>query len=119
MELLKGAGLGRRMLALDLADKRLLLDLFTLSAADFLGSWFESDVVKGALAFDGVVGSYAAPSTPGTAYVLLHHCFGEVNGKCGAWGHAIGGMGAITQALAASAKARGAAIARECASLVC
>lgn len=110
MQLLKGAGLGRRMLALDLADKRLLLDLFTLSAADFLGSWFESDVVKGALAFDGIVGSYAAPSTPGTAYVLLHHCFGEVNGKRGAWGHAIGGMGAITQALAASAKARGAAI---------
>ncbi len=110
MELLKGAGLGRRMLALDLADKRLLLDLFTLSAADFLGSGFESDVVKGALAFDGIVGNYAAPSTPGTAYVLLHHCFGEVNGKRGAWGHAIGGMGAITQALAASAKARGAAI---------
>ena len=110
MQLLKGAELGRRMLALVLADKRLLLDLFTLSAADFLGSWFESDVVKGALAFDGIVGSYAAPSTPGTAYVLLHHCFGEVNGKRGAWGHAIGGMGAITQALAASAKARGAAI---------
>jgi phytoene dehydrogenase-like protein len=110
MELLKGAGLGRRMLTLDLADKRLLLDLFTLSAADFLASWFESDVVKGALAFDGIVGNYAAPSTPGTAYVLLHHCFGEVNGKRGAWGHASGGMGAITQALAASAKARGVAI---------
>jgi phytoene dehydrogenase-like protein len=110
IELLKGAAIGRGVLALGLADKRLLLDLFTQSAADFLGLWFESDVVKGALAFDGIVGNYAAPSTPGTAYVLLHHCFGEVNGKRGAWGHALGGMGAITQALAASAKERGAAI---------
>jgi phytoene dehydrogenase-like protein len=110
LELLKGAGIGRRVLGLDLEDKQLLLDLFTLSAADFLGRWFESDVVKGALAFDGIVGNYAAPSTPGTAYVLLHHCFGEVNGKRGAWGHAIGGMGAITQALAASAQTRGAVI---------
>jgi len=110
LELLKGAALGRRVLALDLADKQLLLDLFTLSVSDFLGHWFESEVVKGALAFDGIVGNYAAPSTPGTAYVLLHHCFGEVNGKRGAWGHAIGGMGAITQAIAAAAQARGAVI---------
>jgi phytoene dehydrogenase-like protein len=110
LELLKGAAAGRGVLALDLADKRLLLDLFTQSAADFLGAWFESDVVKGAFAFDGIVGNYAAPSTPGTAYVLLHHCFGEVNGRRGAWGHAIGGMGAITQAMAAAASARGAEI---------
>ena len=87
---------GRRVLGLQLDDKRLLLDLFTKSAADFLDGWFESEVVKGAFAFDSIVGTYAAPSTPGTAYVLLHHCFGEVNGKRGAWGHAIGGMGAIT-----------------------
>jgi phytoene dehydrogenase-like protein len=110
LELLKGAAIGRGVLSLDLADKRLLLDLFTQSAADFLGGWFESDVVKGAFAFDGIVGNYAAPSTPGTAYVLLHHCFGEVNGRRGAWGHALGGMGAITQAMAASARARGAEI---------
>ena len=57
-------------------------------------------MVKGALAFDGIVGAYASPHTPGTAYVLLHHCFGEVNGKTGVWGHAVGGMGAITQAMA-------------------
>ena len=110
LELLSGARIGRSLLRLDLEDKRLLLDLFTKSAADFLGSWFESDVVKGALAFDGIVGNYAGPSTPGTAYVLLHHCFGEVNGKRGAWGHALGGMGAITQAMAAAAEARGARI---------
>jgi len=110
LEILKGAGVGRRILGLDLDDKRVLLDLFTKSAADFLDAWFENDVIKGAFAFDGIVGNYAAPSTPGTAYVLLHHCFGEVNGKRGAWGHAIGGMGAITRAMAQAAEARGARI---------
>ncbi len=110
LAVLKGVDAGRRILGLDLDDKRILLDLFTKSAADFLDTWFESDVVKGAFAFDGIVGNYAAPSTPGTAYVLLHHCFGEVNNKRGAWGHAVGGMGAIARAMAESAKARGARI---------
>jgi phytoene dehydrogenase-like protein len=110
LELLKGAGVGRRLLKRSVDEQRVLLDLFTRSAADFLDDWFESDVVKGAFAFDGIVGNYAAPSTAGTAYVLLHHCFGEVNGKRGAWGHAIGGMGAITRAMASSAQARGALI---------
>ncbi len=109
-EVFAGAALGRRLYGLTLEDKRLLLDLFTKSAADFLAQWFESEIVKGALAFDGIVGAYAGPHTPGTAYVLLHHCFGEVNGKSGVWGHAIGGMGAISQAMAGSALARGAAI---------
>lgn len=109
-QLLKGAGLGRRILGLPIEDQRLLTDLFTKSASDFLDQWFENDHVKALFAFDGIVGSYAAPSTPGTAYVLLHHCFGEVNGKPGVWGHAIGGMGAITQAMARSAKAAGARI---------
>ncbi len=109
-ELIKGASLGRRLLRLGVEDKRVLFDLFTKSAADFLAGWFESDVVKGAFAFDAIVGTYAAPSTPGTAYVLLHHCFGEVNGKRGAWGHAVGGMGAITQAMAKAAEQRGATI---------
>ncbi len=110
LELIKGAGLGRRLAGLSLEDKRLLLDLFTKSAADFLAQWFESEVVKGALAFDGIVGAYASPFTPGTAYLLLHYAFGEVNGKPGVWGHAIGGMGAITQAMARAAEARGAVI---------
>ena len=110
LELIGGAALGRRLFGLTLADKRLLLDLFTKSAADFLGVWFESEVVKGALAFDSIVGAYASPHTPGTAYVLLHHCFGEVNGKPGVWGHAVGGMGAISQAMADAAQTRGAAI---------
>ena len=84
-----------------------MIDLFTKSASDFLDRWFESDVVKASFAFDGIVGAYASPYTPGTAYVLLHHCFGEVNGKAGVWGHAVGGMGAITQAMARAAEAAG------------
>lgn len=98
------------ILGLSIDDERLLTDLFTKSAADFLDQWFESDVIKGSLAFDGIVGAYASPYTPGTAYVLLHHCFGEVNGKAGVWGHAVGGMGAITAAMARSAEAAGAEI---------
>ena len=108
--LVRHLGLGRRVWKLSLQDQRLVTDLFTKSAADFLDGWFESDVVKGALAFDGIVGAYAAPSTPGTAYVLLHHCFGEVNGKAGVWGHAVGGMGAISTAMAKAATAAGAKI---------
>ncbi len=110
VELIKAAGLGRRLLGLSIEDQRLLVDLFTKSAADFLAGWFESEIVQGAFAFDGIVGAYASPFTPGTAYVLLHHCFGEVNGRSGVWGHAVGGMGAITQAMCASARARGAVI---------
>jgi phytoene dehydrogenase-like protein len=110
LEMLGGARLGRRFLGLALDDKRLLLDLFTKSAADYMSLWFESEVVKGALAFDGIVGAYAGPFTPGTAYLLLHYAFGELNGRPGVWGHAIGGMGAITQAIARSAEARGAVI---------
>jgi phytoene dehydrogenase-like protein len=109
-ELIKSGGIGWRLLGLGLDDQRLVLDLFTKSAAKVLSHWFESEVVKGAFAFDGIVGSYASPYTPGTAYVLLHHCFGEVNGKPGVWGHAIGGMGAISRAMAASAEAAGATI---------
>ena len=79
-----------------------LLHIFTRSAREFLDGWFEDDRIKSAFGFDAVVGNYAGVSTPGSAYVLLHHVFGEVNGKSGAWGHAIGGMGSITQAMAAA-----------------
>jgi phytoene dehydrogenase-like protein len=110
LELIGSVGLGRRFYRLSLADKRLLFDLFSKSAADFLAQWFESEVVKGALAFDSIVGAYASPLTPGTAYVLLHHCFGEVNGKRGVWGHALGGMGAVSQAAMRAAQAHGASV---------
>jgi phytoene dehydrogenase-like protein len=79
------------------------LRLFRKSAGDMLDSWFESDPIKAVLGFDSVVGSLASPYTPGSAYVLLHHVFGETEGKQGMWGHAIGGMGAITQAMARAA----------------
>lgn len=115
LELIKGGFAARGALGLHVEDQRVLLDLFTKSAADFLSGWFESDVVRGAFAFDGIVGAYASPYTPGTAYVLLHHCFGEVNGKPGVWGHAVGGMGAISQAIAAAALERGAEIRTGCA----
>jgi phytoene dehydrogenase-like protein len=114
-ELAKAASVGRRMGKLDLVAQRDLLELFTRSAGDFLDGWFESAPIKAAYGFDGVVGAYASPYTPGTAYVLLHHCFGEVNGRKGAWGHAIGGMGAITQAMAAACREEGVTIRTDCA----
>ena len=98
---------GNRMRKLGLEAQRDLLGLFTRSAAEWLEDWFDSDPVKAAFGFDAVVGNYASPYHPGTAYVLLHHCFGEVNGKRGQWGHAIGGMGAISEALAAEARRLG------------
>jgi phytoene dehydrogenase-like protein len=109
-ELLRAAQVGGRLRKLDMSLRRELLGLFATSAGDYLDGWFESDPIKAAYGFDGIVGNYASPYTPGSAYVLLHHVFGEVNGKKGAWGHAIGGMGAITQAMARSAEARGARI---------
>lgn len=100
----------RQLRRLDLRGKRDFLDLFTKSAGDLLDAWFESEPLKAALGWDSMVGNFASPYTPGSAYVLLHHVFGEVNGKRGAWGHAIGGMGAITQAMAAECRARGVAL---------
>jgi phytoene dehydrogenase-like protein len=106
-ELLKGASLSRRLGRLDMTGRRDLLALFAQSAGDYLDGWFESDPIKAVFGFDGVVGNYASPYSPGSAYVLLHHVFGQVNGKKGAWGHAIGGMGAITQAMAKACAALG------------
>ncbi len=100
------SGLARALLSAEalrresLETQRDILDLFTKSARAVLDEWFESDPVKAVLGFDSVVGNYASPDTPGSAYVLLHHTFGGVNGKRGEWGHAIGGMGAITEAMA-------------------
>ena len=105
--LLRGLRQGSRLAGLSLERKRDLLDLFTKSARDFLDGWFESDAVKASFGFDAVVGNFASPDSPGSAYVLLHHTFGEVNGKKGAWGHAVGGMGSITQAMAKACQAKG------------
>jgi phytoene dehydrogenase-like protein len=97
----------RKFRALGLEGQRDVLDLFTKSAGDVLDRWFEADPVKAAFGFDAVVGNFASPYSAGSAYVLLHHVFGEVNGKQGQWGHAVGGMGAITQAMAKECAARG------------
>jgi phytoene dehydrogenase-like protein len=96
---------------LELEQQRDLLDLFTRSAGEMLDERFEHDLVKALFGFDAIVGNYASPYAAGSAYVMLHHAFGEVNGKKGVWGHAIGGMGAIAQAIAKAARASGAEIA--------
>ena len=91
---------GRLLARLPREVQRDVLDLFTKSAREFLQPWFKSDPVQAAFGFDAVVGNYASPDTPGSAYVLLHHVFGQVNGHKGSWGHVIGGMGSITQMMA-------------------
>ncbi|WP_257176071.1 MULTISPECIES: NAD(P)/FAD-dependent oxidoreductase [Bradyrhizobium] len=103
----KTAGILR---GLTLEQSRSLLDLFTRSAGEMLDERFEHDLVKALFGFDAIVGNYASPYAAGSAYVMLHHAFGEVNGKKGVWGHAIGGMGAITQAMARAARDRGVVI---------
>ena len=92
---------------LDTELRQNVVDLFTLSIADLLGRWFENSHVKAAMAFDAVVGHFASLHSPGSAYGLLHHALGEVASQHGAWGHPIGGMGAITQAMLTQARSLG------------
>src|ERR1700686_3333856 len=101
----KLAAIGKRLWRDDAVTA--VFGLLRKSAGEVLDGWFESDPIKAVLGFDAVVGNLASPYAPGSAYVLLHHVFGEVNGKQGLWGHAIGGMGAITQAMASAASAHG------------
>src|SRR5882757_9519916 len=109
-EAFNALGTANILRSLSLEQQRSLLDLFTRSAGEMLDERFESDLVKALYGFDAIVGNYASPYPAGSAYVMLHHAFGEVNGKKGVWGHAIGGMGAITQAMAHAARGHGAAI---------
>ena len=99
--------LGKDMAGLSLAETRIVHDFAVRSAADILDRHFEGDLTKALFGFDGVVGNFASPQSAGTAYVLLHHLFGEAAGVPGAWGHAIGGMGAITQAMARACREAG------------
>ena len=98
---------GYRLRKAGMTARRDFFDLMTKSAGEMLDNWFESAAIKAAFGFDAIVGNYASPYAPGSAYVLLHHVIGEVNGRRGAWGHAVGGMGAITQAMAKEAERRG------------
>jgi phytoene dehydrogenase-like protein len=106
-EAINALGTAKILSGLTLEQQRTLLDLFTCSAGEMLDDVFESDLIKALFGFDAIVGNYASPYAAGSAYVMLHHAFGEVNGKKGVWGHAIGGMGAITQAMAAAARSHG------------
>jgi len=105
---------GNKMRKLSLATQRDLLDFFTKSATEILDQYFENDAVKALFGFDAIVGHFASPNEPGSAYVLLHHVFGEAAGVPGAWGHAIGGMGAITQAMQKACEAQGVEIVTDC-----
>lgn len=97
----------RRWTGKDIAE---LVRLFTISAADLLDEWFEDERVKGALATQAVIGAWYGPMSPGSAYVLVHHWVGEIDGQAGAWGWVHGGMGGVSRALAAAAGAAGAEI---------
>jgi len=106
-EAFNALGTANILRSLSLEQQRSLLDLFTRSAGEMLDERFEHDLVKALFGFDAIVGNYASPYAAGSAYVMLHHAFGEVNGKKGVWGHAIGGMGAITTAMARAARGHG------------
>ncbi len=105
--ILKEAG---RIAGMSQRDVQKLVRIFTMSVGDMLDGFFENDYLKGSIASTGVVGVWAGPYTPGTAYNLLHHALGELDGNVGSWGQVIGGMGAISEAIAASARSYGATI---------
>ena len=100
---------GRRLLALG-PDGPAAVEVLTAPARAVLDRWFESDEVKATLATDAIIGAWASPSTPGTAYVLFHHVMGETDGARGVWGYVRGGMGSLSEALASAARAAGAEI---------
>ncbi|HXS94902.1 MAG TPA: NAD(P)/FAD-dependent oxidoreductase [Candidatus Limnocylindrales bacterium] len=110
LDLIEYLKLAARLRGLGAKDTVALVKIFTQSAAEFLDEWFESEQVKVTLATDGVIGANGGPRSPGTAYILLHHCMGGVAGHRGLWGFVRGGMGAVSEAIAASARARGAVI---------
>lgn len=105
--LLQAIGQGRQFLKRSALQQHQIVQLFTLSARELLDQWFESEPIKAAFGFDAIVGNYASPDTPGSAYVLLHHVFGEVNGEQGQWGHVQGGMGRITALMAEACREAG------------
>ena len=101
---------GNKLRRLSREHQQKLYDIMTMSLGDYLDSWFESDAVKGYYAGDGATGCLQHPYAPGTAYNLLHHSFGKIDGQLGAWWHVKGGMGAITEAMRKSAESYGAEI---------
>lgn len=107
-EIVNWARTGARFRGWTGRDVHELVRLFTMSAADFLDEWFTDERVKGALATQAIIGAWCGPMTPGSAYVLMHHWIGEIDGHFGAWGWVKGGMGGVSAALASAARAAGA-----------
>jgi phytoene dehydrogenase-like protein len=105
--------LGNRFRRLSAEDRINQLQLMTMSAADFLDQWFETDVLKATMAASGIIGTFLGVRSPGTAYVLLHHYMGEIDGAFRSWGFARGGTGAISNAIASAAREAGAEIRTE------
>src|SRR5947199_2087069 len=112
-ELMKLLFIGRRFQGLTSDDKYNQVQLMTMSAVDFLDQWFETDVLKATMSASGIIGTFLGVRSPGTAYVLLHHYMGEIDGAFRAWGFARGGTGAISNAIAAAAREAGAEIRTE------
>lgn len=101
---------GNRIRKLSPKTQREVIKLMTMSTSDYLNQWLENDLVKAAMGFFSIVGSMGSVDAPGSAYVMMHHYFGETHGKKSVWGHAVGGMGSISNAMAKSAEAFGADI---------
>src|ERR1700720_2463808 len=106
-ELMKLLFIGRRFQGMSSYDKYNQVQLMTMSAIDFLDQWFETDVLKATMSASGIIGTFLGVRSPGTAYVLLHHYMGEIDGAFRAWGFARGGTGAISNAIADAAKEGG------------
>jgi len=102
--------LGRRFQKLSPEDKYNQVQLMTMSAVDFLDQWFETDVLKATMSASGIIGTFLGVRSPGTAYVLLHHYMGEIDGAFRSWGLARGGTGAISNSIADAAREAGAEI---------
>ena len=109
-ELMKLLFIGRRFQGLSSEDKYNQVQLMTMSAVDFLDQWFETDVLKATMSASGIIGTFLGVRSPGTAYVLLHHYMGEIDGAFRSWGFARGGTGAISNAIADAAREAGAEI---------
>jgi phytoene dehydrogenase-like protein len=114
-DLLALARLLGRFRALPYGDRRNILQLMTMSAADFLDQWFETDALKATMSASGIIGTFLGVRSPGTAYVLLHHYIGEIDGSFRSWGLAKGGTGAISNAIASAARQAGVEIRTEAA----
>ena len=112
-ELMKLLFLGNRFRGLADGDRYNQLQLMTMSAVDFLDQWFETDVLKATMSASGIIGTFLGVRSPGTAYVLLHHYMGEIDGAFRSWGFARGGTGAISNAIASAAREAGVEIRTE------